>query len=147
MIGPGSHKRNPDMNVNGESNMGEVPMKPPNRSHKVVAAEVVEERPVTTENIMEPNKQPTQSGERDPRVAWVGQSRGGWVSFLAASAVFRRHTYVRGARPNLNSPPAILLRESSREGSKILPDSSSALLVTRSLPHGHVAAVDHTRSG
>ena len=70
--------------------------------------------------------------------------------------------------PNRNSPPAILLREASRDGSKIrkrtlanlsnwpqaqidslrrvlkgepFPDSSSALLVTRSLPHGHVAAV------
>jgi transposase len=70
--------------------------------------------------------------------------------------------------PNRNSPPAILLREASREGSKIrkrtlanlsdwpqaqidslrrvlkgetFPDSSSDLLVTRSLPHGHVAAV------
>ena len=70
--------------------------------------------------------------------------------------------------PNRNSPPAILLRESSREGSKVhkrtlanisdwppeqidalrrvlkgetFPDSSSAVLVTRSLPHGHVAAV------
>ena len=44
--------------------MGEVPMKPPNRSHEVVAAEVVEGRPVTKENIMEPNTQPTQSGVR-----------------------------------------------------------------------------------
>jgi transposase len=70
--------------------------------------------------------------------------------------------------PNRNSPPALLLREVFREGSKIrkrtlanlsawpqaqidslrrvlkgetFPDSSSALLVTRSLPHGHVAAV------
>src|SRR3954454_8581877 len=70
---------------------------------------------------------------------------------------------------NRNSPPAILLRESSRNGSKIVkrtianlshwppaqinalrrvlrgeffPDSSSSsLVVTRSLPHGHVAAV------
>ena len=69
--------------------------------------------------------------------------------------------------PNRNSPPAILLREASRVGSKIIkrtianlshwppaqieslrrvlkgdsfPDSSS-LVVTRSLPHGHVAAV------
>src|SRR5882724_10788102 len=69
---------------------------------------------------------------------------------------------------NRNSPPAILLRESSRDGSKIIkrtlanlshwpsaqidslrrvlkgetfPDSSSSLVVTRSLPHGHVAAV------
>jgi transposase len=70
--------------------------------------------------------------------------------------------------PNRNSPPAILLRSASREGSKIrkrtlanlsdwppaqidslrrvlkgetFPASSSDLLVTRSLPHGHVAAV------
>ncbi len=70
--------------------------------------------------------------------------------------------------PNRNSPPAVLLRESSRDGGKIIkhtlanlshwpeaqidslrrvlkgdtfPDSSSPLLVTRSLPHGHVAAV------
>src|SRR5229473_3559487 len=70
--------------------------------------------------------------------------------------------------PNRNSPPAILLRESSREGSKIVkrtvanlsdwpasqvdslrrilkgetfPDSSSDLVVTRSLPHGHIGAV------
>lgn len=70
--------------------------------------------------------------------------------------------------PNRNSPPAVLLRESSRNGGKIIkrtlanlshwpqaqidslrrvlkgdtfPDSSSSLLVTRSLPHGHVAAV------
>ena len=69
---------------------------------------------------------------------------------------------------NRNSPPAILLRQSSRDGSKIVkrtlanlshwppaqidalrrvlkgesfPDSSSSLVVTRSLPHGHVAAV------
>ena len=69
---------------------------------------------------------------------------------------------------NRNSPPAILLRQSSRDGAKIIkrtianlshwpqtqidalrrvlkgesfPDSSSALAVTRSLPHGHVAAV------
>lgn len=44
--------------------MGEVPMKPPNRSHEVVAAEVAEGRPVTKENTREPNTQPTQSGER-----------------------------------------------------------------------------------
>ncbi len=70
--------------------------------------------------------------------------------------------------PNRNSPPAVLLRESSREGSKIVkrtvanlsdwpasqvdslrrvlkgemfPDSSSGLVVTRSLPHGHIGAV------
>ena len=70
--------------------------------------------------------------------------------------------------PNRNSPPAILLRESSRQGSKIhkrtlanlsawpparidslrrvlqgetFPAANPALLVTRSLPHGHVAAV------
>ena len=69
---------------------------------------------------------------------------------------------------NRNSPPAILLRESSRDGAKVVKrtianlshwpasqiealrrvlkgesfsDSSSALAVTRSLPHGHVAAV------
>ena len=40
-----------------------VPVKPPNRSHEVVAAEVVEGRPVTKENILEPNTRPTQSGE------------------------------------------------------------------------------------
>jgi transposase len=70
--------------------------------------------------------------------------------------------------PNRNSPPAVLLRESSRAGGKIIkrtlanlshwpeaqvdslrrvlkgdtfPDSSASLRVTRSLPHGHVAAV------
>jgi hypothetical protein len=70
--------------------------------------------------------------------------------------------------PNRNSPPAVLLRESIREGSKILkrtlanlsawPQSQvdslrrllkgetlvspvDALLISRSLPHGHVAAV------
>src|SRR6478672_3336261 len=34
--------------------------------------------------------------------------------------------------PNRGSPPAVLLRESYREGGKVK---------TRSLPHGHVAAV------
>src|SRR5688572_19040979 len=70
--------------------------------------------------------------------------------------------------PNRNSPPAILLREATREGRKIrkrtlanlsawpapqvealrrllkgeaLVPASSALRITRSLPHGHVAAV------
>ena len=43
--------------------MGIVPMKPPNRSHESVAAEVVEGRPMTKENIVEPNTRPTQSGE------------------------------------------------------------------------------------
>jgi hypothetical protein len=71
--------------------------------------------------------------------------------------------------PNRNSPPAVLLRESYREGSKIrkrtlanlskLPDTvvdnlkivlkggaaienlSNSFSVERSLPHGHVAAV------
>jgi hypothetical protein len=71
--------------------------------------------------------------------------------------------------PNRNSPPAVLLRESYREGSRIrkrtlanlskLPDSvvdnlkivlkggaaienlSESFSVVRSLPHGHVAAV------
>src|SRR5229473_172202 len=70
--------------------------------------------------------------------------------------------------PNRNSPPAILLRESSREGSMIVkrtvanlsdwpasqidslrrvlkgetfPGSSSDFVVTRSLPHGHIGAV------
>jgi transposase len=70
--------------------------------------------------------------------------------------------------PNRNSPPAILLRESYREGSKVrkrtlanishwpedriaglrlvlrgdavAPDSETALVLRRSLPHGHVAA-------
>ncbi len=70
--------------------------------------------------------------------------------------------------PNRNSPPAVLLRESVREGSKIhkrtlanlsdwpqpqvdslrrllkgetLVSPQDALLITRSLPHGHVTAV------
>ena len=70
--------------------------------------------------------------------------------------------------PNRNSPPAVLLRESVREGSKIrkrtlanlsdwpqpqvdslrrllkgetLVSPQDALLITRSLPHGHVASV------
>jgi hypothetical protein len=71
--------------------------------------------------------------------------------------------------PNRNSPPAILLRESYREGIKVkkrtlanlshwpeekiqalqlvlrghavAPDSGKALVLLRSLPHGHVAAV------
>lgn len=70
--------------------------------------------------------------------------------------------------PNRNSPPAILLRESIRDGSQVrkrtlanlsdwpqpridslrrllkgetLVSPSEALLITRSLPHGHVAAV------
>src|SRR5580698_9923735 len=70
--------------------------------------------------------------------------------------------------PNRSSPPAILLRESSRDGGKIIkrtvanlshwpppqidslrrvlkgetfPDSSCSLVVTRSLPHGHVASI------
>jgi len=70
--------------------------------------------------------------------------------------------------PNRNSPPAILLRQSVRDGSKIrkrtlanlsdwpqpqvdslrrllrgetLVSPNDALLITRSLPHGHVAAV------
>lgn len=70
--------------------------------------------------------------------------------------------------PNRNSPPAILLREAVRDGSKIrkrtianlshwpqpqidslrrllkgetLVSPSDALTITRSLPHGHVAAV------
>jgi hypothetical protein len=72
--------------------------------------------------------------------------------------------------PNRNSPPAILLRESFRENGKVhnrtianlshwpidkiealrqvlhgnyvgLPDLPSAFAITRSLPHGHVAAV------
>jgi hypothetical protein len=71
--------------------------------------------------------------------------------------------------PNRNSPPAVLLRESYREGDKIgkrtianlskLPDDvienlkaalkggkvidniESVLKVKRSLPHGHVAAI------
>ena len=42
--------------------MGVVPMKPPNRGHEVVAAEVVEGRPVTKENIMTANTCPTQCG-------------------------------------------------------------------------------------
>jgi len=70
--------------------------------------------------------------------------------------------------PNRNSPPAILLRESSRDGDKIkkrtlanlsdwpearvealrrvlrdeavAPSSPDALIMQRSLPHGHVAA-------
>lgn len=73
--------------------------------------------------------------------------------------------------PNRNSPPAVLLRESVRDGSKIrkrtlanlsdwpqprvdslrrllkgetLVSSKDALLITRSLPHGHVAAVLNT---
>jgi transposase len=72
------------------------------------------------------------------------------------------------AVPNRNSPPAILLREATREGKKIrkrtlanlsawpanridalrrllkgeaLVPASGALHITRSLPHGHVAAV------
>jgi hypothetical protein len=72
---------------------------------------------------------------------------------------------------NRNSPPAVLLRESSRDGGKIVkrtlanlshwpsaqidslrrvlkgetfPDSSSSFVITRSLPHGHVAAVLNT---
>ena len=32
-IGPGSEKRNPDMNTSEESNTGVVPMKQPNKSH------------------------------------------------------------------------------------------------------------------
>src|SRR5512147_1159112 len=71
--------------------------------------------------------------------------------------------------PNRNSPPAILLRESYRDGSKIrkrtllnltdwpadlvagfrallkggtvIPAGQDALTITRALPHGHVAAV------
>jgi hypothetical protein len=71
--------------------------------------------------------------------------------------------------PNRNSPPAILLRESYREGNKIkkrtlanlsawpaakiealrrvlredavAPTSQDGLTLVRSLPHGHVAAV------
>ena len=76
--------------------------------------------------------------------------------------------------PNRGSPPAILLRESYREGGKVknrtlanlshwpepkvdalarvlkgLPpklDLSEAFEITRSLPHGHVAAVLGTRA-
>src|SRR6266480_4710833 len=72
------------------------------------------------------------------------------------------------AVPNRNSPPAILLRESSREGGKVrkrtlcnlsdwpaahieglrgvlkggtvIPAERDAFTVTRSLPHGHVVA-------
>src|SRR5947209_19641868 len=71
--------------------------------------------------------------------------------------------------PNRNSPPAILLRESYREGGKVrkrtlcnlsdwpvatieglrgvlkggtvVPAERDAFTITRSLPHGHVAAV------
>ena len=56
--GPGSQKRNPGRKANEESNMGVVPMKPPNRSHEGVTAEAVEGRPVTKENIM--GQAPTQ---------------------------------------------------------------------------------------
>ena len=42
--------------------MGIVPMKPPNRSHEVVAAEVVEGRPVTKENKADDITYPTLCG-------------------------------------------------------------------------------------
>ena len=44
--------------------MGIVPMKPPNRRHEGVAAEVVEGRLVTEENKMKVNTCPTLSGPR-----------------------------------------------------------------------------------
>src|SRR6516165_2883716 len=53
------------------------------------------------------------------------------------------------AVPNRGSPPAILLRESYREGGKVkmllkggtvIPQDQQAITITRSLPHGHVAA-------
>jgi len=44
--------------------MGIVPTKPPNKAGEILAAEVVEGRPVTKENIVESNTRPTQSGER-----------------------------------------------------------------------------------
>ena len=51
-------KRNPGRKANEESNMGIVPMKPPNGSHEGVTGDVVEGRPVTKENIM--GQAPTQ---------------------------------------------------------------------------------------
>src|SRR5271157_3912395 len=53
--------------------------------------------------------------------------------------------------PNRDSPPAILLRESYREGGKVrkrtllnggtvIPSEKEAISIIRSLPHGHVAA-------
>src|SRR5215470_7383649 len=56
------------------------------------------------------------------------------------------------AVPNRNSPPAILLRESYRVDGKVkkrtllnlstaLPPGQDAIIIKRSLPHGHVAAV------
>ncbi len=57
--------------------MGVVPMKPPNRSHEVVAAEVVEGRPVTKENIMTANTCPTQCGTTgEPKLHGVRKRRG-----------------------------------------------------------------------
>ena len=51
------------MHANEESNMGIVPAKPPNKSHEVVAAEVVEGKPVIKENIMQLNTCLTQIRE------------------------------------------------------------------------------------
>src|SRR5262250_2852987 len=53
--------------------------------------------------------------------------------------------------PNRHSPPAILLRESYREGGRVkkrtllkggtvVPSDQQAITIIRSLPHGHVAA-------
>ena len=62
--GLGSQRRNPGRHASEESNTGIVPAKLPNQAGEILAAEAVEGRPVTKENIVESNTRPTQSGER-----------------------------------------------------------------------------------
>ncbi len=63
-IGTGSQKHNPGMHVGEESNTGVVPAKQPNKTRGDAGGGGCGGRPVTEENSMEPNNQPTQSGAR-----------------------------------------------------------------------------------
>src|SRR6202030_4686375 len=66
-VGTGSQKHNPCMNAGEESNIG-IYLRSCRTKPVETPAEVAEGRPLTKENNIEPNTQPTQSGARMSQV-------------------------------------------------------------------------------